>query len=277
MQQLTRRKYCKHTEMDGFQPFPHFGTDATHAGQEPEQWKSRAVVPPISMATTFKQSGPAQHAGFEYSRSGNPTRNCLEKCIAALEGAKHAVTHLLQNGDHIVSMNDVYGGTNRYFQHCATRMGIKTDFVDCTDTRELTKGIKPTTKLVWIETPSNPTMQLVDIEEVCRVVRAKNPKIIIVVDNTFMSSYFQRFENTPCKNEGTHEEWPCSCQVLREASTCNESLPSHPQHELAKRQMRGYSGMVTFLIKGGLDESTKFLQNLKIFTLAESLGGFENL
>lgn len=340
--------------MDGFQPFPHFGTDATHAGQEPEQWKSRAVVPPISMATTFKQSGPAQHAGFEYSRSGNPTRNCLEKCIAALEGAKHglcfasglatttAVTHLLQNGDHIVSMNDVYGGTNRYFQHCATRMGIKTDFVDCTDTRELTKGIKPTTKLVWIETPSNPTMQLVDIEEVCRVVRAKNPKIIIVVDNTFMSSYFQRPLEFGCdmvmhsltKYMNGHSDSvmgalalnndeladrlrflqnafgavpsPFDCFLVNRGlktlhvrmkehmknglavarflekhplvtKVIHPGLPSHPQHELAKRQMRGYSGMVTFLIKGGLDESTKFLQNLKIFTLAESLGGFESL
>ncbi|KAL9950805.1 hypothetical protein ACROYT_G043367 [Oculina patagonica] len=141
-------------------PFPHFGTLAIHAGQEPEQWNSRAVVPPISMATTFKQDAPAVHRGFEYSRSGNPTRNCFETCVAALEGAKHGLaaasglsatmllTHLLKTGEHIVCVDDVYGGTNRYFSRvAATQMGIEISFVDATDLSKLKSAIKPTTKV----------------------------------------------------------------------------------------------------------------------------------
>ncbi|XP_033730904.1 cystathionine gamma-lyase-like [Pecten maximus] len=190
--------------MENLKPFKHFATDAIHAGQEPEQWKCKAVVPMISMSTTFKQEGPGQHCGYEYSRSGNPTRNCLEKCIAALEGAKlgmvfasglattTAITHLLKQGDHIVSMNDLYGGTNRYFKKVASRMGIETSFVDCTVAKNVGAAIKPNTKMVWMETPTNPTMQLVDIEAVVSVVRASNQDIFVVVDNTFMSSYFQR-------------------------------------------------------------------------------------
>ncbi|KAK3091295.1 hypothetical protein FSP39_018718 [Pinctada imbricata] len=340
--------------MDDLKPFPGFGTSATHAGQDPEKWNSRAVVPPISMSTTFKQKGPGDHYGFEYSRSGNPTRNCLEECIAALEGAKHglvfasglatttAVTHLLKSGDHIISMNDVYGGTNRYFQKCAVRMGIETAFIDCTVPSNVEKAIKDNTKMIWLETPTNPTMQLVDIKAVVDVVKKKNPKIFIVVDNTFMSSYFQRpldfgadmVMHSLTKYMNGHsdvvmgaiatnnDDYEKELRFLQNAfgavpspfdsflvnrglktlhvrmkehmknglavakflekhpyvtKVIHPGLPSHPQHELAKRQMRGYSGMVTFFLDGGLKESQVFLQNLKIFTLAESLGGFESL
>lgn len=340
--------------MENFKPFPGFGTKATHVGQEPEKWNSRAVVPPISMSTTFKQKAPGDHHGFEYSRSGNPTRNCLEECLAALENGKHglvfasglatttAITYLLQTGDHIVSMDDLYGGTNRFFKKCATRMGVETSFVDCTVIDNIKKALKSNTKLVWLETPTNPTLRIVDIAEAVKVVKQKNKDIIVVVDNTFMSSYFQRpldfgadmvmhsltkymnghsdvvmgavalnddalnerlrflqnaFGAVPSPfdsflvNRGLktlhvrmkeHMKNGLAVAHFLESHPCVEKvihpgLPSHPQHELAKKQMRGYSGMVTFYIKGGLKEASEFLQKVKIFTLAESLGGFESL
>ncbi|KAL3868235.1 hypothetical protein ACJMK2_041066 [Sinanodonta woodiana] len=334
--------------------FPHFATDAIHVGQEPEQWKSMAVVPPISMASTFKQSGPAEHAGFEYSRSGNPTRNCLEKCIAALEDGKHGlvfssglaamqtITFLLQHGDHIVSMNDVYGGSNRFFRHCATRMGIETTLVDCRDLALIKNALKPNTKMIWVETPTNPTMMLVDIEEVAKLIHKEAPQAFVVVDNTFMSPYFQRPLNLGAdivvhsltKYMNGHSDVvmgavvvnddkyaqklrffqnacgpvpsPFDCFLVnrglktlhlrmkehmknglavakflegnpRVEKVIHPGLKSHPQHELAMKQMKGFSGMVTFYLKGGLEESRAFLTNLKVFTLAESLGGYESL
>ncbi|KAK3584814.1 hypothetical protein CHS0354_006231 [Potamilus streckersoni] len=334
--------------------FSHFATDAIHVGQEPEQWKSMAVVPPISMASTFKQHGPAEHAGFEYSRSGNPTRKCLETCIAALEDGKHGlvfssglaamqtITFLLQHGDHIVSMNDVYGGSNRFFRHCATRMGIETTLVDCRDLALIKNALKPNTKMIWIETPTNPTMMLVDIEEVAKLIHKEAPQAFVVVDNTFMSPYFQRPLNLGADmvvhsltkymnghsdvvmgavvvNDDKYAERlrffqnacgpvpsPFDCFLVnrglktlhlrmkehmknglavakfleenpRVEKVIHPGLKSHPQHELAMKQMKGFSGMVTFYLKGGLKESREFLKNLKVFTLAESLGGYESL
>lgn len=253
-----------------------------------------------------------------------------------------AITHLLKQGDHIVSMNDLYGGTNRYFKKVASRMGIETTFVDCTVPKNVATAIKPNTKMVWMETPTNPTMQLVDIEAVVNVVRATNQDIFVVVDNTFMSSFFQRplslgadivmhsltkymnghsdsVMGALATNSDKHSQElrflqnafgpipsPFDCFLVNrglktlhvrmkehmrnglavakflESHQCVErvihpGLPSHPQHELAKRQMRGFSGMVSFYIKGGLDQASTFLKNLKVFTLAESLGGFESL
>jgi len=181
---------------------PHFATIACHEGQDPDQWRSGAVVPPISLATTFKQDAPAEHRGFEYSRSGNPTRNSTEQCFAALEKAKYgmafcsglaattAIVHMLNTGDHIVSMDDLYGGTNRYLNKVASRMGISTSFVDATDPQKVADAITNKTKLVWVETPTNPTMKLVDIVAVAKIVH-QHPNVWLVVDNTFMSSYFQ--------------------------------------------------------------------------------------
>jgi cystathionine gamma-lyase len=334
-------------------PFPHFSTLAIHAGQEPEQWSSRAVVPPISLSTTFKQEEPGKHSGFEYSRSGNPTRNCTEKCIAALENGKHCmllasglaatsvVTHLLNSGDHVVSIDDVYGGTNRFFSKVAENLHVKTTFVDATDPELITKAIQPNTKMVWIETPTNPTMKLVDISAVCDAVH-KHPGVFVVVDNTFTSSYFQRplelgadiCVHSLTKYMNGHSDVvmgavilnddelaskirflqnaigavpsPFDCYLVNrglktlavrmqahmknalqvahflEASprvirVVHPGLKSHPQYELGLRQMKGYSGMVTFFIKGGVQEASKFLSSLKLFTLAESLGGFESL
>ncbi|XP_052832259.1 cystathionine gamma-lyase [Octopus bimaculoides] len=160
-------------------PFPNFATNAIHVGQEPDQWNSRMVVPPITMSTTFKQKEPGNTYGFDYSRSGNPTRNCLEKCIASLEGAKHAlcmasglaandlVTRLLKAGDHIVSMDDMYGGKWWII------------WILCLP------------KLVWIETPTNPLMKVVDIAAACKVTKEKSDAVV-AIDNTFCSPYFQR-------------------------------------------------------------------------------------
>ncbi|XP_052818903.1 cystathionine gamma-lyase-like [Mya arenaria] len=341
--------------MENFKPYDHFATDALHAGQEPEKWKSMAVVPPISMSTTFKQFGPGDHTGYEYSRSGNPTRNCLEECLAKLENAKHGMvfasglaatntmTFLLKHGDHIIGMDDLYGGTNRMFRQCTSRMGIDISMVDCTNLSNVEAAIKPNTKMVWIETPTNPTMRIVDIAGVVEIVRKKATKdCFVVVDNTFMSSYFQRpldlgadivFHSlTKYMNGHSDTVMGCACtnsddlheklRFLQNAigpvpspfdsflvnrglktlhirmkehmknglavanfleadprveKVIHPGLKSHPQYELAKKQMIGYSGMVSFYIKGGLDQASTFLKNLKVFTLAESLGGFESL
>ncbi|XP_074077294.1 cystathionine gamma-lyase [Macrotis lagotis] len=338
----------------GFRPpFAHFATQAIHAGQEPELWSSRAVVPPISLSTTFKQEAPGCHAGFEYSRSGNPTRNCLEKAVAALDGAKYClafasglaatlnITHLLKTGDHIICVDDVYGGTNRYFQRVAREMGLKISFVDCSKPKMLEAAITPETKLVWIETPTNPILKVIDIKGCAEVVHKHN-NIILVVDNTFMSAYFQRpldlgadicmYSATKYMNghsdvvmglvsmnsEDLYKRLsflqnslgavpsPFDCYLcLRGLKTLQirmkqhfanglavakfletdprvekviyPGLPSHPQYELIQRQCTGCPGMITFYIKGELAHAEAFLKNLKIFTLAESLGGYESL
>jgi len=333
--------------------FPHFGTLAIHAGQEPEQWNSRAVVPPISMSTTFKQDSPGVIHGYEYSRSGNPTRTCFEKCVAALEGGKHGIatssglgatlllTHLLQSGDHIVCGDDVYGGTNRYFQRIASKFQLEITLIDLTNLDNLEKAIKPNTKMVWMETPTNPTLKLTDIRGVSDIVH-KREGIIMVVDNTFMSSYFQRplalgadcVMHSVTKYMNGHSDVcmgviatnddelcqrmrflqnaigpvpsPFDCYLANRGlktlhvrmkqhqhnalavATFLENNPrvekvfypglkSHPQHQLAKKQMKGFGGMVTAYIKGNIENSRIFLQSLKVFTLAESLGGFESL
>ncbi|KAM5256272.1 cystathionine gamma-lyase-like [Ctenodactylus gundi] len=338
----------------GFLPsFPRFATQAIHAGQDPEQWSSRAVVPPISMATTFKQEAPGRHAGFDYGRSGNPTRNCLERAVAALDGAKHclafssglaavtSIMHLLKAGDHVICMDDVYGGTNEYFREVAAECGLKISFVDCSQTQLLEAAITPETKLVWAETPTNPSLKMIDIEACAHIVH-KHGNILLVVDNTFMSPYFQRplalgadicmYSATKYMNghsdvlmglvsvnsEDLHNRLrflqnclgtvpsPFDCylcnrglktlQIRMERHFENAmavaqflesnprvekvnypGLPSHPQHELAKRQSTGCTGMVAFFIKGTLQHAVTFLKHLKVFTLAESLGGVESL
>uniref|UniRef100_A0A9L0JM43 Cystathionine gamma-lyase n=1 Tax=Equus asinus TaxID=9793 RepID=A0A9L0JM43_EQUAS len=312
----------KDASPQGFLPrFQHFATQAIHSGQEPEQWTSRALVPPISLATTFKQEAPGQHLGFDYSRSGNPTRNCLEKAVATLDGAKYS--------------------TNRYFMEVASEFGLKISFVDCSKIKLLEAAITPETKLVWVETPTNPVLKMVDIEACAHTVH-KYGDIILVVDNTFMSAYFQRplalgadicmYSATKYMNghsdvvmglvslnsESLHSKLrflqnslgavpsPVDCylcnrglktlQIRMEKHFENgmavaqflesnplvekvvyPGLPSHPQHELAKRQCTGCPGMVTFYIKGTLQHAETFFKNLKVFTLAESLGGFESL
>ncbi|KAM7287413.1 cystathionine gamma-lyase [Ixodes scapularis] len=288
----------------------HFNTKAVHVGQDPDQWNSRAVIPPITLSSTFQQKAPGESYphGFEYSRSDNPSRKCLEEGIASLEHAKYAlafasgmaainnVMNLVSPGDHI---------------------------------------------LVWLESPSNPTMKLVDIKGACEIVR-KRCCAILVVDNTFMSSYFQKpidlgahisvhsltkymnghsdvvmgavitndkkiydqlrfFQNAagavpspfdcflanrglktlPVRMERHMENGLKVAKFLAShplvEKVIHPGLPSHPQHELAMRQSSGFSGMVSFYIKGGLTESTNFLKSTKIIALASSLGGVESL
>ncbi|EGF82431.1 hypothetical protein BATDEDRAFT_34425 [Batrachochytrium dendrobatidis JAM81] len=180
----------------------HFGSLAVHAGQDPDP-STGAVIPPLSLSTTFAQSAAGVHKGFEYSRAGNPTRQNFEHAVAALEGAKHGlafasgsattatIAGLVGSGSHIISVNDVYGGTFRYFTKVASTNGITADFIDLSNPENLRAAIKPNTKLVWIETPTNPTLRLVDIAAVSKITRSF-PNVLLVVDNTFMSSYFQR-------------------------------------------------------------------------------------
>ncbi|KAH6576171.1 hypothetical protein BASA50_002767 [Batrachochytrium salamandrivorans] len=331
----------------------HFNTLAVHAGQEPDP-VTGAVIPPLSLSTTFVQAAAGVHKGFEYSRAGNPTRQNFEAAVAALEGAKYGlafasgsattatVTSLAGAGSHIVCVNDVYGGTFRYFTKVANNNGIETSFVDLNDPETLRAAIKPNTKLVWVETPTNPTLRLVDIAAVAQIAHSF-PNVLLVVDNTFMSSYFQRplelgadivvhsvtkYLNghsdvvmgiALTSNDAVFERLkflqnaiggipsPFDCFMANrglktlhlrmerhafnamavakylEASPFVQQviypgLPSHPQHELATRQQHGYGGMLSFRIKNAtLATSNAFLSGLRVFALAESLGGIESL
>ncbi|XP_030384735.1 cystathionine gamma-lyase [Scaptodrosophila lebanonensis] len=330
-----------------------FATKSIHAGQDPEQWKSASVIPPISLSTTFKQDAPGEHRGYEYSRSGNPTRNVLEKCMAALDNAKYGLTFssglgattavltMLSSGDHIIMGDDVYGGTNRLIRQVATRLGISATFVDPTNLDNIKAAFKPETKLVWIESPTNPLIKVTDIEAISSLCH-KTGDIIVAIDNTFLTSYFQRplelgadlvcYSLTKYMNGHTDVVMggitmnseklyndlkflqnavgivpsPFDCyQVNRSLKTLplrmrqhqanalevakflesheyvekvlHPALPSHPQHQLALKQTYGYSGVFSFYLKGDLKNSSAFLKALKVFTLAESLGGYESL
>ncbi|XP_047532849.1 cystathionine gamma-lyase [Vanessa atalanta] len=333
---------------------PGFSTIAIHVGQDPEKWKSAAVVPPIVTSTTFKQPAPAEHTGFEYGRSGNPTRNTLEECLAALDGGKYGLTFasglgatttlisLLNKGDHLLSSDDIYGGTNRLFRKVAERFGIETTFVDFTNLELLEKSIKKNTKMIWIETPTNPLLKVADIAAIVKIAKGHDENIITVVDNTFLTSYLQQplrhgadvvmysltkymnghsdvIMGAAVLNNSDIEKRlrflqnamgivpsPMDCYLVnrslktlalrmeqhkksslvianwmlkhqRITKVMHPGLPSHPQHDIAKKQMTGHSGVFSFKHSGGLKESKKFLSSLKVFTLAESLGGYESL
>ncbi|CAK1602242.1 unnamed protein product [Parnassius mnemosyne] len=330
-----------------------FATLAIHAGQDPEKWNSAAVVPPIVTSTTFKQPAPAEHTGFEYGRSGNPTRNTLEECLAALDGGKHALTFasglgatttvisLLSSGDHIVSCDDVYGGTNRLFRKVLERLNVETTFTDFTNPEDIKDAIKENTKMIWIETPTNPLLKIVDIAAIVAIAKSCG-NILVVVDNTFLTPYLQRpldfgadivlysltkymnghsdvIMGATVVNDDTLEEKlrflqnamgvvpsPIDCYLVNRSlktlalrmeqhlkssyiiakwlenhpkvtEVLHPGLLSHPQHEIAKKQMSGHSGVFSFKHSGGLEESRKFLSSLKVFILAESLGGYESL
>jgi len=311
---------------------------------------------PISLSTTFVQHSPGvlYPAGFDYSRGGNPTRAALEGNLAALEGGKYGlcfgsglaataavILSLLKPGDEVVSIDDAYGGTGRYFERIAAPItGIKFNLVDLSDVSLLEPAINERTRLVWVESPTNPTLKITDIAKVCEIAHRHN--LIVVIDNTFMTPYFQNplelgadvvvhsvtkylnGHSDVCmgavitSNEEIHTKIrfqqfaagsvpsPFDCfMVLRGTKTLHlrmqrhqenamavaeflsshpkvdkviyPGLASHPQHELAKRQARGFGGMVTVCLKGDLKEARVFMENLKIFALAESLGGVESL
>lgn len=338
------------SELSDYEGSQHqFGTRAIHIGSEPSF--HNAVIPPISLSTTFKQDTIGD-GKYEYSRSANPTREAFERAVASLEKGKHglafssgsavtaSIVSSLPSGSHIISVNDVYGGTYRYFTKVASTHGIDTSFVDLHDPENIQGFFRENTKLVWIETPTNPTLRLVDIEAVAQA--AHKHGALLVVDNTFMSPYFQNpltlgadvVVHSVTKYINGHSDVVMGVLVTNDSSLASRfafiqnsfgavpsafdswlalrglktlhlrmrqhaqnaaavaqllvhhpavidviypGLESHPQHDLAKRQARGFGGMLSFRIKGGAKGAEKFLAESHIFTLAESLGGVESL
>ncbi|KYM81858.1 Cystathionine gamma-lyase [Atta colombica] len=180
-----------------------FATIAIHAGQDPDQWNHCSIVPPLVMSVSFKQNDPMPTGEYLYGRSGNPTRNVLETCLAALEKGKHAfcfssglgtltaITGLLKAGDHLIVGDDLYGGTNSHIRKCSSRQGMTYNFVDITDIQNIIDAIQPNTKMIWLETPTNPLLKLIDIKAVAESLKSR-PDIVLVIDNTFLTSYFQK-------------------------------------------------------------------------------------
>ncbi len=331
-------------------------TIAIHAGQEPDPLTG-AIMTPIYQTSTYVQAGPGVHKGYEYARSRNPTREALEKNLAALEGgefglafssgcgAMTSILHCFQTGDHFVVCDDVYGGTFRLFDKVFKKCGYSFTYVDMTKPELVEKAITPQTKLLWVETPTNPLLKIIDIQKMVEIAKAKssgNTKIKVLVDNTFASPILQQpitmgadyvLQSTTkylgghsdviggfvsCKDEETYKllkftqnavgatPGPFDCfLVMRGTKTLavrmdrhNQNamavarflekhpkvekvfypgLESHPQYALAKKQMKGFGGMMSFVIKGGLPQARSLLEKVKIFACAESLGGVESL
>ena len=330
-----------------------FATRGIHAGQSPDP-TTGAIMPPIYATSTFVQSSPGVHKGYEYARTHNPTRMAYERCIADLESgtqgfafasglaAEATVLDLFEHGSHMVASDDLYGGTYRLFSRVRARSaGLETTYVDLRDRAALEAALRPDTKLIWVETPTNPLLKLVDLAMVAEVARARG--IVAVCDNTFATPCIQRplelgfhlVLHSATKYLNGHSDMVGGVVVVGEDQDIAErlaflqnaigaiaspfdsflalrglktlslrmerhcanaiavaehlsrhprvqrvfypGLASHPQHELARRQMDGYGGMVTCEIVGGLAEARRFLERVEIFALAESLGGVESL
>ncbi|MEW6467866.1 MAG: cystathionine gamma-synthase [Bacteroidota bacterium] len=329
-----------------------FGTKVIHAGQEPDP-STGAIMTPIYQTTTYVQESPGKHKGYAYARGKNPTRVALEKCIAALENARYglcfssgmgatdAVAKLLKPGDEVITGDDLYGGTYRMFTKVFAQYGIRFHFIDLKDLSSVRKHINEKTKLLWVETPTNPTMQVIDIAACAKLARAGN--MMFVVDNTFASPYLQNpldlgadivmhsatkylgghsdvVMGALCTNdEKLHEQLAfilnaCGANpgpmdsflVLRGLKTLHVRMErhcfngrkmaeflkahpkvdklywpgfaDHPNHDIAKKQMRDFGGMISFTLKGASLESTfRLASSFKVFSLAESLGGVESL
>lgn len=328
-----------------------FSTRAIHAGQQPDP-STGAIMTPVYLTSTYVQQSPGVHQGWEYSRTHNPTRRAYENCIADLEGGTHGfafasgcaatttILHLFKAGDHVIAGDDMYGGTFRLFDKVIRHNGIQFSYVDLTNPSNFEAALRPETKLVWLETPTNPTLKLVDIAAIAKMAKAKG--VVVAVDNTFMSPYFQKplalgadlVVHSATKYIGGHSDVVGGVVVVNrqelaerlaflsnsmggiagpfDAFLCLRSLktlplrmrqhqsnalkvaeflqghpkvakvlypglPSHPQYELAKRQMSGFGGMITFYVKGGLEAARTLLENVQVFALAESLGGVESL
>lgn len=331
----------------------HFETLAIHAGQEPDP-TTGAVMTPIYQTSTYAQQGVGKHKGYEYSRTGNPTRTALETCLATLEGARFglafssgmaatdAVLRLLQPGDHVLAGNDVYGGTYRLFEREFRRYGFQFTYVDTSDINQVESSLQPETRLVWLETPSNPLLNITDLRVVSEIIKSQADPPLLVVDNTFATPYLQRplelgadiVVHSTTKYLGGHSDvvggaiatndaeiysrlaflqnavgavpGPMDCflvlrglktlpvrmdrhsanaqavaEFLGEHAKVSQVLypfhKSHPQHQIAKRQMRSGGGMVSFIHKGGVEAARRFAERTRLFTLAESLGGVESL
>ncbi len=328
-----------------------FNTKAIHAGQAPEE-TSGAVMPPIFQTSTFAQEAPNKHKGYDYARVGNPTRTALERLIAGLENAQHgicfssgiaaidAIVRTLKPGDHVISSNDLYGGTYRLFTKMFEPVGIEFSFLDMT-AENVEEAISESTKLIWIETPTNPLLRIADIEAISKV--AKKDGVLTAVDNTFASPYLQQplelgadiVMHSSTKYLGGHSDviggavatsnkdvaenlrfqikstgavpGPMDCyltlrgiktlsvRVQRSVDNAKEiaqwlssrpevdvvhypGLPSHKQHQLAKRQMLDFGAMVSFsLVNDSIKTANNLMSRTSVFTLAESLGGVESL
>jgi len=328
-----------------------FETIAIHAGDRPDKAYG-AIAVPIYQTSNFAFEEAGKTKGYDYSRTANPTRKVLEDTIAQLEGgragfafatgmaAEATVMHLLKTGDHVISQDDIYGGTYRLFQNVMQDFGLEFTFLSLDNRERIEKAIKPNTKMIWLETPSNPLLNIVDLELVAGI--ARKHKLLTVIDNTFASPYFLRpleygidlvvhsttkYLNGHCDVVGgavvtTSDELTQRIQFLLNAlGTCAApfdcwlvlrgietlavrmrqhennaaavanflkehpkvkrvfypGLAFHPGHEIAQRQMKGFGGVVSFEIKGGLEHLYAFLSKLKIFALAESLGGAASL
>lgn len=330
----------------------HLETLAVHAGVHPDP-TTGAIMTPIYATSTYVQASPGTHSGFEYSRTKNPTRSALEESLAALEGGSYGfatasgcagtdiLLHLLNAGDHLVCVDDVYGGTSRLLRMVWARHGVEVTFADLT-AKPVSEFVKPNTKMIWIETPTNPLLKVIDIRRVTEWAAKQNPRPLVVVDNTFATPVFQSplalgadvvihsttkylnghsdvvggaiitnnkeladrihyLQNSTGGVAGAFDSWlvlrgikTLPLRMKRHDENGRElagwlekhpavekvlypGLPSHPQSDVAKRQMKGFGGMITFFLKGGLAEARKFLETVRVFSLAESLGGVESL
>lgn len=328
-----------------------FSTKAIHKGQGADPATGATIVP-IYQTSTYTQDGIGVHKGFEYSRTGNPTRAALEECLASLEGGRYglafasglaaetAVLSLLRPGDHVAASDDLYGGTYRLLEKVYAPLGIAVSYFDASSVESFEAALRPETKLAWVETPTNPLLKLADIRAISSVTAKRG--VSLVVDNTFASPYFQRpielgadivvhsttkyigghsdvvggavvlndeksyrhikfYQNAAGGVPGPFDSWlvlrglkTLAVRLERHAQNAQKvaeaieghpkvlkvlypGLASHPQHELARRQMDGFGGMLSFFIDGGFDEANAFVKKLKIFSLAESLGGVESL
>ena len=331
-----------------------FNTKTIHGGQQHDP-STGAVMPPIYQTSTYAQSSPGKHKGYIYSRAANPTRTALENAFAAIENGTHGfafssglsaidcVLKMLNPGDEVIAGDDLYGGTYRMFTRMFSKYGLKFHLVDMNSIENVTNSISDKTKLIWVETPTNPLMKIADIEEITKAVKAFNPAILVAVDNTFATPYLQQplslgvdiVMHSATKYLGGHSDLLMGALMVNDAKLAEElhfiqfaggaiagpmdsflalrgvktlhirmqrhcengravaaylqnhpkvkevyypGLENHPNHEVAKKQMKDFGGMVSFKLK---DESQQaaftFLENTHVFTLAESLGGVESL
>jgi len=328
-----------------------FETRAIHEGQNRDP-VTGAVITPIYQTSTYQQEAIGKHKGYEYSRTGNPTRKALEEALASLEGGEYglafasgvaatmAVLSLLESGDHLIAGDELYGGTYRLLEKVLSRSGVEVTYADVDDIDTFSKALQKNTKLIWIETPTNPLLKVIDIKKLADMAKRKD--IILAVDNTFATPYFQRplecgadvvvhsttkylsghsdiiggiaitsneriycqvkfYQNAAGAVPGPWDSWLVLRGIKTLAIRMREheknalylaeylerhpkieriyypGLPSHGQHQLAKKQMTGFGGMISVELRGGFPEVEKFVSRLRLFLLAESLGGVESL
>jgi cystathionine beta-lyase/cystathionine gamma-synthase len=330
-----------------------FNTKTIHGGQHNVDPAYGSVMPPIYQTSTYSQTTPGGHKGFEYSRSGNPTRSALERSLASIENGKHglafgsglaaidAVIKLLNPGDEVISTNDLYGGSYRLFRKVFEKFGIKFHFIGMQDASKIEDYVNKNTKLLWVETPTNPMMNVIDIEACSKI--AKKYKLLLAVDNTFATPYLQQplemgadiVMHSATKYLGGHSDVVMGALIVNDDALAEQlyfiqnasgavcgpqdsflvlrgiktlhlrmqrhcengavvakflsthpkvekvywpGFPSHPNHEIAKKQMKDFGGMISFTTKGNnMEDAIRLVEKLKIFTLAESLGGVESL